>query len=117
GPRRSGQHEPPELLAARLEVAKLIEARGSRAEQHDLAVDGRAARRRKRPLERAAALDGDPGVRRPALERGGDLRAGLADQIDGAGARGDVLAERPEVLSLAAPAEDQVHAAGSERPQ
>ena len=51
-----GREQRPEVLAALLEVAVLVERRTRRGEQHDLARARRLARRRERALEIAAAV-------------------------------------------------------------
>src|SRR5688572_27523119 len=72
--------EGAEGVAADLEVAVLIIGGAGGGEEHDRLRDAtrlRIARRRgERRIERPAAREADL-----ALERGGELRAGLADQI------------------------------------
>ena len=108
--------ELPERLAARLEVAKLVEARARRAEQHDLAGATAAARAAASARSRVRHVR-TGSRRRRRLERRPDRRPVLADQIHRAGARRDLLAQQAEVLALAAAAEDQVHAPRRERAQ
>ena len=83
--RAQAEHEPPELLAARLEVAELVEARAGRAEQHDLA---RRRPRRAPPRARARACRSRRELHaRRRASAAAICRRRLADQVDGAGAR------------------------------
>src|SRR3954447_24517919 len=88
-------HARAEVVAAGLEVAELVEARAGRREQDDVAAARRRARGGQRVVERVMAL-------------ARQLRRGLAERVrDGVRLR-EGVAQRREVLVLAAPAEQQV---------
>src|SRR5215210_2929003 len=98
GERSPGQvlHQPPELLAALLEIAVLVVAGGGGRQQHHVSRSG-----------------GDPGERRREVavplrvrDRGRELAGRLTDQVDASDVRSERRREGREVLALARPAED-----------
>ena len=112
--RRSSQRPAPAAESRSPRASKsreLVEARTGGREQHDLARRGRRARRRERraracrqSASRFRRRRRPPPARR--LSAGRPRRSGRRPRARSR----DVLAQRGEVLALALPAKDQVHA-------
>ena len=97
------RHQPPEILAALLEIRVLVVARARRREEDDVA----GLRLRRGELDRAG--DASPRDVRTAggVERRRELVRRLADEVDRLDVRRKLARERREVLSFGASAEDE----------
>src|SRR5581483_321349 len=93
-----------ERVAAVLEVPELVEARRRRREQDD--VTRLRDLRRMRDRSSQVSVAGVPAT--GCIERGGELFACGADEVDRADVLGEVGRERGEVLALERAAEDEV---------